>query len=162
MRSDYIIAVLLFIPLAVIQLTIIPLFSYNQIAPDLILILLVYFTLRMGQLHGTILGFAFGLMFDLVSGSILGSAAFAKTLSGFLTGYFYNENKIENNLHSFMFLFIVLVIGTVDSVVYSFFSTTETGTGLMTLVIIQGLFPAIYSSVVSLPMVIFYSRKMFA
>lgn len=63
MRADYFIAILLLIPLTILQLTVIPLFSYNQIAPDLVLILLVYYTLKMGQLHGTILGFIFGLFF---------------------------------------------------------------------------------------------------
>ncbi|MGE5497162.1 MAG: rod shape-determining protein MreD [Syntrophothermus sp.] len=162
MRADYLIAILLLIPLTILQLTVIPLLSYNQIAPDLVLILLVYYTLRMGQMHGTILGFIFGLFFDLVSGGILGSAMFSKTLSGFLAGYFYNENKVELNLHTFMFLFIVLVIGTVDSVTYSFFGGAETSSNMLTLLLVQGLFPAMYSSVLSLPMVIFHSRKIFA
>lgn len=162
MRADYFFAILLLIPLTIIQLTLVPFLSYNQIAPDLVLILLVYYTLRMGQLHGTILGFIFGLFFDLVSGGILGSAMFAKTLSGFLTGYFYNENKVELNLHTFMFLFIVLVIGTVDSVIYSFFASAESSASMLTLILVQGLFPAMYSSVLSLPLVIFHSRKIFA
>jgi rod shape-determining protein MreD len=150
------------IPLTILQLTVIPFLSYNQIAPDLLLILLVYYTLKMGQMHGTILGFIFGLFFDLVSGGILGSAMFSKTLSGFLTGYFYNDNKVELNIHTFMFLFIVLVIGTVDSVTSSFFGSAETSSNIITLILMQGLFPAMYSSVLSLPMVIFHSRKIFA
>ncbi|MCU7494220.1 MAG: rod shape-determining protein MreD [Ignavibacteria bacterium] len=162
MRADYFIAILLMIPLTILQLTVIPFLSYNQIAPDLLLILLVYYTLKMGQMHGTILGFIFGLFFDLVSGGILGSAMFSKTLSGFLTGYFYNDNKVELNIHTFMFLFIVLVIGTVDSVTSSFFGSAETSSNIITLILMQGLFPAMYSSVLSLPMVIFHSRKIFA
>ncbi|MDP4172627.1 MAG: rod shape-determining protein MreD [Bacteroidota bacterium] len=163
MRSDYIFAVLLFIPLAVIQLTLVPWLSYNQVGPDLILILLVFYTLRVGQLGGTILGFIFGLAFDLISGTILGSAMFTKTLSGFLTGYFYNENKVEQNIHSLSLLLIVFLIGTVDSIIYSFFGNTNTGsTSILIMFFMQGLLPGLYSSVLALPLVVFYTKKMFA
>lgn len=162
MRTDYIYAILIFIPLTVLQLTIIPLISFNQIAPDLILIVLVYYTLKLGQIHGTILGFIMGLLFDLVSGGVLGSAMFAKTLSGFLTGYFYNENKMEFNLNSFMLLLIIFGVGSIDSVIYTFFSTTETNTSLFMLIFVQGLLPGLYSAVVSLPLIIFYPRKLFS
>lgn len=163
MRSDYIFAVLLFIPLAVIQLTLVPWLSYNQVGPDLILILLVFYTLRVGQLGGTILGFIFGLAFDLISGTILGSAMFTKTLSGFLTGYFYNENKVEQNIHSLSLLLIVFLIGTVDSIIYSFFGSSNTGsTSILIMFFMQGLLPGLYSSVLALPLVVFYTKKMFA
>ncbi|MGE5679607.1 MAG: rod shape-determining protein MreD [Bacillota bacterium] len=163
MRSDYIIALLLFIPFTVIQLTLVPWLSYNQVAPDLILILLVYYTLRVGQLGGTILGFVFGLAFDLVTGGILGSAMFTKTLSGFLTGYFYNENKVEQNIHSLTLLLIVFVIGSIDSIVYSFFGTANSGsTSLLIMFFMQGLLPGLYSAVLALPLVVFYTRKIFA
>lgn len=162
MRTDYILAILIFIPLAILQLTVIPLISINQIAPDLILILLVYYTLKMGQMHGTILGFILGFIFDMISGGVVGSAMFAKTLSGFLTGYFYNESKVEFNLNSFMFLLIILVVGTADAVVYSFFSTTELNTSLLMLIFVQGLLPGLYSAVITLPLIIFYPRKIFA
>lgn len=163
MRSDYIIAILLFIPFSIIQLTLVPWLSYNQVAPDLILILLVYYTLKVGQLGGTILGFIFGLAFDLISGTILGSAMFTKTLSGFLAGYFYNENKIEQNVHSLSLLLIVFVIGSVDSIVYSFFGNSNSGsTSLLIMFFMQGLLPGLYSSVLALPLIVFYTRKIFA
>ena len=56
MNTDYILAILLFFPLLVIQTTIVPLLAVNGIIPDLIIILLAFYTLKMGQLHGTILG----------------------------------------------------------------------------------------------------------
>lgn len=161
MRSDYINAIVLFVPLAIIQFTIIPFISFNQIAPDLVLILLVFYTLRLGQLQGVILGALYGLLFDLISGGILGSAMFSKTLAGFITGYFYNENKIDYNLTSFMFLVIVLIIGTVDSVAYSFFSTAEINTNLISLFFEQGLLPGLYSAMLALPMIIFTPKKIF-
>jgi len=161
MKSIYIKTFLVFVLLAIIQITLVPFLSYKQIAPDLILILVVFFTLNTGQLKGTIMGFTVGLLFDILSGGIIGSAAFSKTLCGFLTGYFYNENKMDLNLKSFMFLAIVLIIGTVDSIVYSFFSTPDFEYNLIILFFQQGLLPALYSAVVALPVVVFSSKKIF-
>jgi len=161
MTSFYIKTLLVFVLLVIIQITLIPFLSYRQIAPDLILILLVFFTLSAGQLKGTIMGFTLGLLFDIISGGVIGSAAFSKTLCGFLTGYFYNENKMDFNLKSFLFLAIVLIIGTVDSIVYSFFSTPEFEQNLIVLFFQQGILPALYSAVIALPVVVFSSKKVF-
>ena len=46
MRSHYIISILLFFPLLVIQTTVIPLVAVNGVIPDLILILLVFYAVR--------------------------------------------------------------------------------------------------------------------
>ncbi|MCX6149741.1 MAG: rod shape-determining protein MreD [Ignavibacteriales bacterium] len=161
MRVLYFKAIVLFLILAILQLTIIPFLSYRQIAPDLILILLVYFTLQMGQLNGIILGCMFGLLFDLFSGGIIGSAMFSKTLSGFVAGYFFNENKIDENIKSFMLLFIILVVGTLDSIVYSFFSTNELQTNFVVLFFEQGILPGLYSACIAIPLIIFYSKKIY-
>jgi rod shape-determining protein MreD len=159
MRSLYFKAIIFFFPLAILQVTIIPFLSYRQIAPDLILILLVYFGLQMGQLHGTILGFILGFLFDIFSGGIIGSAMFSKTLSGFITGYFYNENKLDVNLKSYMLLGIIAVVGTIDTIVYSFFSTTEIQTNLLILFFEQGILPGLYSACIAIPLIVFYPRK---
>lgn len=160
MRSDYLIALLLFIPLTALQLTVIQFISFNQIAPDLILILLVYYTLKLGQIPGTILGFIFGLMLDLITAN-LGSHMFALTLSGFLAGYFFNENKVDYNIHSFMFLFIVLLIGSINALVFSFFSSTNVSANFLTMFFVQGLLPGVYSTLAALPLVVFFPRKIF-
>jgi rod shape-determining protein MreD len=159
MYSLYFKAIILFIPLAVLQLTIIPFLSYHQISPDLILILLVYFTLMMGQLNGTILGFIFGFLFDIFSGGIIGSAMFSKTLSGFIAGYFYNENKMEVNLKSYMLLFIIFITGTIDTIVYTFFSTADIQINLLIIFFEQGILPGLYSALIASPLIIFYPRK---
>jgi rod shape-determining protein MreD len=161
MSSFYIKAIVLFIPLVILQITIIPFLSYNQIAPDLILILLVYFTLNIGQLHGTILGFIFGLLFDIFTGGIIGSAMFSKTLSGFVAGYFYNENKMDSNLKSSMLLFIIFIVGSVDSIVYTFFSTSKMQINLITVFFEQGILPGLYSACIAIPLIVFYPRKVF-
>lgn len=162
MRSNYFLVFLLFFPLAILQLTVIPYLSFRQITPDLIIILLVYFTLQTGQMHGTILGFLFGTFFDLISGSILGSSMFAFTASGFICGYFFNENKIDQNIRTFTFLGIVFLVATFNSVIYSFFSASDISTNLVIIFFEHGLLPGIYTAVVALPIVVFQPRKLIA
>lgn len=159
MRSLYIAALLLFFPLLVIQSTVIPLISIAGVIPDLILILLVYFTLRMGQIHGTILGFVYGFLLDLITGNIFGSAMIAKTISGFIAGYFYNENKLDIYFKSFIFSLIVLLSATIDSFIFSFFSSVELEKSILLRFFEQGMFPGFYTAIISLVLVMFHPRR---
>lgn len=159
MRTLYILAIILFFPLLIIQSTIIPLISIAGIIPDLILILLVYFTLRLGQIHGTILGFVYGFLLDLITGNIFGSAMIAKTISGFVAGYFYNENKLDIYFKSVLFSLIVLLSATIDSFIFSFFSSVELEKSIALRFFEQGIFPGIYTAVISLVLVMFHPRR---
>ncbi len=159
MKIDYILAVLLFFPILIIQTTIVPLIAINGVVPDLIIILVVFYTLKMGQMHGTILGFVYGLLFDLITGGLLGSSMLSKTITGFITGYFYNENKKDIYLKSFIFPLIVLLASTIDSFILSFFSTVDLNTSITTFFIEQGILPGIYTAVFSIIVIVFYPRR---
>lgn len=159
MRVLYIFAIILFFPLLLLQSTLVPLISIVGIIPDLILILLVYFTLRMGQIHGTVLGFIYGFLLDMITGNIFGSAMISKTISGFVTGYFYNENKLDFYFKSFVFSLIVLLSSTIDSFVFSFFSSVELEKSILLRFFEQGMFPGIYTAVISLILVMFHPRR---
>jgi len=158
-RALYIFAIILFFPLLLLQSTLVPLISIVGVIPDLILILLVYFTLRMGQIHGTVLGFVYGFLLDMITGNILGSAMIAKTLSGFVTGYFYNENKLDIYFKSVVFSLIVLLSATIDSFIFSFFSSVELEKSILLRFFEQGMFPGIYTAVISLILVMFHPRR---
>ncbi|HAB50843.1 MAG: rod shape-determining protein MreD [Ignavibacteria bacterium RIFOXYA12_FULL_35_25] len=159
MRVLYIFAIILFFPLLLLQSTLVPLISIVGIIPDLILILLVYFTLRMGQIHGTVLGFIYGFLLDMITGNIFGSAMISKTISGFVTGYFYNENKLDFYFKSFVFSLIVLLSSTIDSFVFSFFSSVELEKSILLRFFEQGMFPGIYTAIISLVLVMFHPRR---
>lgn len=159
MRALYIFAIILFFPLLLLQSTLIPLISIVGVIPDLILILLVYFTLRMGQIHGTVLGFIYGFLLDMITGNIFGSAMIAKTISGFVTGYFYNENKLDIYFKSAAFSLIVLLSSTIDSFIFSFFSSVELEKSILLRFFEQGMFPGIYTAVISLILVMFHPRR---
>ena len=159
MKIDYLVAILLFFPLLIIQTTIVPLIAINGVIPDLIIILLAFYALKMGQLHGTILGFSYGLLFDLITGGLLGSSMLSKTITGFVIGYFYNENKKDIYLKSFIFPLIVLLASTIDSFILSFFSTVDLNTSITTFFIEQGILPGIYTAVFSIIVIVFYPRR---
>ena len=161
MRSEYIIPVLIFFPVLVIQTTIIPLVSIAGVLPDLILVLLVFYSIKTGHIYGAVLGFIFGFFFDLITGSLLGSAMISKTLVGFIAGYFSNENKRDLYLHSYPFILIVLLCSIIDSIVYAFFSDTDLGRNILLLFFEQGMLPGLYTSIVSLIVMIFMPKRRF-
>lgn len=162
MNIRFFIPLLLFIPIAVIQFTVIPFFSFDYIVPDLVLILVVYFALQNGQIYGSVFGFVIGLLMDLVSGGIIGSWMFSKTLAGFLAGYFYNENKVSYNTGSFLFVFIVFICGTIDSILHAFFASTESNSSLIFLIFEQGLLPGIYTGILSIVLIFKSSGRKYA
>ncbi|MGE5437236.1 MAG: rod shape-determining protein MreD [Syntrophothermus sp.] len=161
-NSNYIFPFLLFIPLLIIQLTLVPLISIRGFVPDLILILLVFYTLQSGQIYGTVLGFIFGFLYDLVTGSLIGSMMFAKTAAGFTAGYFANENKIETYFKSYSFTLIVLLCAVIDSLLYSIFSSKEFTFNILLLFFEQGLLPGIYTAIISFIVVFFYPKRSFS
>ncbi|OGU28486.1 MAG: rod shape-determining protein MreD [Ignavibacteria bacterium GWA2_35_9] len=155
MKTRYIFPILLFIPLLILQTTIIPLFAFYNATPDLILILLVFYSISYGQVYGTVLGFVFGFLFDLITGSLLGSAMLSKTIAGFIAGYFSNENKKDIYAGSYVFSFIVMLCAIVDSIVYSFFSTTELQRNFLLLFFEQGFLPGLYTAIISISVIVF-------
>lgn len=161
MKIQYIYPVLFFIPLLILQTTVIPFFSLFNAIPDLILILLVFYSIRYGQIFGTVLGFGYGFLFDLITGSLLGSAMLSKTTAGFIAGYFSNENKRDIYLYSYIFIFIVLLCSIVDSIVYAFFSTADIQRNFLLLFFEQGFLPGIYTAVISILVIIFLPGRKF-
>jgi rod shape-determining protein MreD len=104
--------------LLILQTTFVPFLSIQGYVPDLLLIWVVYYAIRRGQLEATVAGFAAGLLQDLISTQFLGLAAFSKTITGFAAGYFYNENNTEQTLSSYRFLLVVLICSVLHNVIY--------------------------------------------
>lgn len=161
MRLKFILPYILLIPVLIIQLTVIPVFAFQNIVPDLVLILLIYFTLLNGQLFGTVSGFLFGLIMDLASGGLIGAGMFSKTAAGFITGYFYNDNKVDINTGTLFIGIITFITCFFDSILFGFFSSNvENNTPMLTIIFEQGLLPAIYTTAVSLILIIIPTGRM--
>ena len=133
--------------------------AIDSIVPDLLMIVLVYYTVLNGQFYGTILGAIFGLLFDIVSGGILGGAMFSKTIGGFVAGYFYSENKIEFNTATLFFVVIVFIATEVNSFFYLLLTSSEIKMTAAHLVLGQGILHGIYTAAICIPIVIFNQRQ---
>ncbi|MEJ5262569.1 MAG: rod shape-determining protein MreD [Ignavibacterium sp.] len=159
MKTSYFFSILLFIPVLIIQTTVVPLISIGQVIPDLILILLVYYSITEGQIYGTVLGFFYGLIFDLVTGSLLGSAMISKTVGGFVAGYFSSENKIDIYLMFFNFGMIVFLSALVDQIIYSFFSAFDISSNILMIFFQNAFLPAFYTALLGMIIIIFAPKK---
>jgi len=156
MYINYLKPILYFVPLAIIQLVIIPLISIFNIAPNLIFILIALYTLRHGQAYGMVLGFVLGFLFDIISGGVIGASMLSFTISSFVTGYFYSENKIEINTTTYGFVFIVFLCGSVNSFIYAA-ATSNMNFGI--LIFDEGLLPGIYTALFSVAVILFKPKE---
>jgi len=133
--------------------------AIGSIIPNIIMILLVFYSLKYGQLTGTILGSIYGLTFDVISGGILGSAMFSNTIAGFAAGYFFNENKIEFNIKTMFFILIVFISSSLNSFFYLLLTSSEIKLTTSYLIFESGILPGIYSAAISIPFVIYNKNK---
>ncbi len=159
MKPQYIISILLFFPLLLIQTTIIPLLAIDTVLPDLIIILLVYYSVTQGQIYGTVLGFIYGFLFDIITGSLIGSTMIAKTMAGFTAGYFSSENKRDQYLVAYNFALIVLLSSLIDSTVNAFFTSMNFTSNILLIFFQFALLPAIYTAAIALMGMIFYPKR---
>jgi|YelNatPaOPRAMG01_1025707.scaffolds.fasta_scaffold04139_7 rod shape-determining protein MreD len=70
-------------------------FTISSVAPQFILLFIVYVSLKEGQMAGMINGFAAGLMNDLFTTHFIGYTAFVGVIAAFVAGFFYKENDVE-------------------------------------------------------------------
>lgn len=159
MRIQYIVSIALFFPVLLLQTTLIPLVAVEGIAPDLLIILLVFYTINNGQIFGTVLGAVYGFLFDLFTGSLIGSAMMSKLLAGFIAGYFSSETKRDNYLKPFNFLLIVFLAALVNSVTFSFFSALDLNVTIFNLLFNHAFLPAIFTAVIGIFLIFFYPKR---
>lgn len=136
-----------------------PFISIGAIVPNLLVVLLVYFTLKYGQIYGTILGSILGILFDIVTGGFLGSLMFSLTLSGFVSGYFYSETRQEFYTSTYFFLLIIFITAFANSFLALLLSSAEVKLSASSLILEQGVLPAIYTSIISLPILLYNQRR---
>lgn len=107
-----------FVLLIVIQKTFIWLLSISSynIAPDIVLIAIIFLAIKEGKISGSIAGFIIGLTIDLLSGSFLGLAALSYCVAGFVSGFFKSDDN--KYTYSYNFLSVVLIGTVVSNILY--------------------------------------------
>ncbi len=96
-----------------IQLTLINSITILGLKPDLIMVVVVVFSLLKGEKEGTISGFASGLLQDIFSTGLLGINALVKTVIGFTCGILREKIFHEH------ILFLIPVITFIASITQS-------------------------------------------
>ena len=74
--------------LFVLQTSLFPIFSWNGVSVNLMLVLTVSWSLLYGARRGAFLGFMAGLLQDLATGMFFGMDVFTLTIIGYATGAF--------------------------------------------------------------------------
>jgi len=161
MKLKYIIPLFVFIPVVLIQLTVIPFISIQGVVPSLVLIAVVYFSISNGQTFGTVTGASYGLLFDLISGNLIGSNMLSKTVAGFVAGYFSGETRREKYLYTYSFTLVVFLSALVDAMIFSFFSVIDFNTNFLLALFNHALLPSIYTSIVSILVVVIPYKRAF-
>jgi len=161
MKLKYFIALFVFIPVVLIQLTLIPLISIQGVVPNLLLITVVYFSISNGQIFGTLTGALYGLLFDLISGNLVGSNMLSNTVAGFVAGYFSGETRRDKYLYTYSFTLVVLMSALVNAMIFSFFSVMDFNTNFFQALFNHALLPAIYTAIVSILVVVVPYKRAF-
>ena len=160
MKTDYFISLLVFFPLLLIQIIVVPFISLGGYVPNLTLIALVFFTLKNGLMFGAVTGFIYGMLLDLIVGSLIGSTMFSFTASGFIAGLFFNENKIENYLRSYIFILILFLTSLSNEIISYLILSFSTDENFVTGILSQSIFSSLYTSLVgSAVMLLFPGRR---
>ncbi len=81
-----IIYIVLFVIAIVLQLTVAPLFAIEGIAPDLVLLVVVFVAMKRGKVWGIAAGFVAGLAYDFFGTAFLGVSSLANSVAAFLAG----------------------------------------------------------------------------
>lgn len=140
---------LIFIPVLLIQLYVIPIIEISGIVPDLVLILIIYYTIKEGQIYAMVLAMVFGFVYDLSTGSLIGASMLSGVITAFIIGYFYSENKTDSYLTNPIFPLIVLFGGFLNSGLYNLIVNFDLNITIGSIVLFSAFFPALYSAFVS-------------
>jgi len=147
--------------LIVVQANLPDIISIRGIAPDLLLIFIVYLAVKEGQMYVLPWGFFLGLVLDLSTGTVIGLSALSKTVAAFTAGFFYSENKIAMILGTYRFLLFVLIAAFIHNAIYFAVFTLGTDIGFFGAVFGVGLASALFSTTIAVIPMLVNARKRF-
>jgi rod shape-determining protein MreD len=150
---------LLFVVLFVLQITLLPYLAIEGIVPDLTLLVLVFFTLRIGRIWGLLAASVSGIIIDMVTGDLLGSSMFSLSIAIFAAGKFYSEKRKESFTQSFAYPLIAALSVLVNSLTRSLILNFDATANFFVILLRQGLFPGIYTGIIGLFVILFYPKQ---
>ncbi|RCK77681.1 MAG: Rod shape-determining protein MreD [Ignavibacteriae bacterium] len=145
--------------LLILQSTFANFITLQGIAPDFLLIFIVFISLVEGRMNAMIYAFILGIVFDLTTGGVLGLSSLSKVIAAFIAGSFFNPNKTQLTLGSYRFILIVLLVSLMHNFIYYIVFVQGTEFNFWNTVLKFGIATAFYTSVVSVFLVLYFSRK---
>ena len=142
-----------------LQLYVAPLISIKSVSPDFVLLGLVLFAVREGQIPAALAGFLVGIFFDLYLGDTVGISSLSKTIAGFTAGYFYHEDRRDLLPRTPRFVWIFFLAACMHNVFYMFVYFRTVQADAFKIILLHGFGAAVYSSVFAAVFVLIYSRR---
>ncbi|HEX7510791.1 MAG TPA: rod shape-determining protein MreD [Chitinivibrionales bacterium] len=149
---------LLFIGCFLLQTSFVPAIAVFGIKPDLLMIILFFFSIRYGIMPGLLMGFFIGLTQDLYTPAILGQNALTKTIVGACIGLF-NEKVMRTD--PFVKSIILFVMFLVNDALFTLVLVVKNNThisGLLLDLAMKTIPRALYSVVLA---ALFYAWEFF-
>ena len=149
MMSDTVKWLLAFMVALILQTSFVPAISLGGIKPDLLIIVLFFFSLKYGVMPGIFVGFFLGLGQDLYSPSLLGQNALVKTVTGALIGLFNERVMRTDPLIKTVLLLVVFIVHDALFLVVQIVKLHDSAGSLFTGLFLHTLPRALYSVAVA-------------
>jgi len=85
----------------------------------------------------------------------------SNTVAGFIAGYFSGETRREKYLYTYSFTLVVLISALINAMIFSFFSVMDFNTNFLQALFNHALLPSIFTSIVSILVVIIPYKRAF-
>jgi len=108
---------IIFLVFTILQTTFCNFISIRGIAPDLIVLFIIYISIKEGGLVGVYTGFAAGISFDVYSPQVLGTGAMANSIIGYLAGLMDERTLKIDDKYKIGIVFFAAVLH--DTILYS-------------------------------------------
>lgn len=139
---------IVFLIIFLIDINFIDLISIKNITPDIILILLIFVSLRETQASATIAGFSVGLFRDIFSFSILGLSSLANSIACFLSSFFQRSKGGGISITYLAVVFFIITL--IHDRIYQFIYLLGTNQQFFRSFLYYSVPKAIYTTIVAL------------
>ena len=152
--------IVIFFVVMVVQSSFVQLIAIHDIRPDLLIIILIFYSFQCGQTKATIMGFFVGLVQDILTGGVLGISeralglsSFTKSISGFLSGFSAKRDRPHT---AKSFIITLLTVTFIHNILFYYLYTIGEGIESLDLMLYRIIPSSLYTIVVG---ILLYSMK---
>jgi rod shape-determining protein MreD len=149
---------MLFVACFILQTSFVPSIAIFGAKPDLLMIILFFFSIRYGVMPGLFMGFLLGLMQDLYAPAILGQNALTKTLVGACIGLFNEKVMRTDPFVKTIILFVMFLVNDSIFMIILIIKNTFHFSILIPELFVKTIPRALYSVIIA---VLFYAWEFF-